>query len=180
MAKNAATVFLNMTRIMRATVNGIKVVEDQNAYGGSLENKYYSGSWDLAPDEALVLELKPLNAKYWSVTGTNFWNQALSATDIPGEINNYGAVTDPDGKIRILITQFDPGYANWIATGGLRVGNINIRFNFLKEEEKISCKKVNLADLKTVMAANSIKVTPDERERQLRKTRLGVLDRYNR
>jgi hypothetical protein len=180
MVKNAARVYLDMTRLMRQTINGIAVVEDRAKYAGSLENKYYSGSWDLGPDEALVLELKPVNAKYWSITATNFWNQALSATDIPGEINNYGAVTDPDGKIRILITQFDPGYVNWISTGGLKVGNINIRLNFLKEEEKLTCKKIKLSDLGTVMAANSIKVTPEEREKQLRKTRMGVLDRYNR
>ena len=175
MVKNAARVFLNMTRLMRETVNGIKEVVDRNVYAGSLEIKYYSGSWDLGPDEALLIELKPVKAKYWSVTGTNFWNQAMSATDIPGEINNYGAVTDPDGKIRILITHMDPGYANWISTGGLKVGNINIRFNFLKEEEKVTCKKVRVADLETVMAPNSVKVTPEEREKQLRKTRMGVL-----
>jgi hypothetical protein len=180
MVKNAARVYLNMTRLMRKTINGIKLVDDPAAFAGSLENKYYSGSWDLGPDEALVFEMKPVKAKYWSITGTNFWNQALSATDIPGEINNYGAVTDPDGVIRILISQNDPGYVNWISTGGLKVGNINIRFNFLKEEEQITCKKVRLVDLETVMAANSIKVTPQEREKQLRKTRMGVLDRYNR
>ena len=180
MVKNAARVFLNMTRLMRQTINGIKLVDDPGRFAGSLENKYYSGSWDLGPDEALVFEMKPLDAEYWSITATNFWNQALSATDIPGEINNYGAVTDPDGKIRILITQNDPGYANWISTGGLKVGNINIRFNFLKEEEKVTCKKVRLSDLGTVMAANSVKVTPEQREKQLRKTRVGVLDRYNR
>jgi hypothetical protein len=180
MVKNAARVYLDMTRLMRQTMNGIAVVEDRAKYAGSLENKYYSGSWDLGPDEALVLELKPVNAKYWSITATNFWNQALSATDIPGEINNYGAVTDPDGKIRILITHKDPGYVNWISTGGLKVGNINIRFNFLKEEEQVTCKKVRLEDLGTVMSANSKKVTPEEREKQLRKTRMGVLNRYNR
>ena len=180
MVKNAARVFLGMTRMMQQTVNGIQEVVDRSVYAGSLEVKYYSGSWDLGPDEALVFELKPVKAKYWSVTGTNFWNQALSATDIPGEINNYGAVTDPDGKIRILITHNDPGYANWISTGGLKVGNINIRFNFLKEEEKVTCKKVRVSDLETVMAPNSVKVTPEEREKQLRKIRMGVLDRYNR
>jgi hypothetical protein len=104
----------------------------------------------------------------------------LSATDIPGEINNYGAVTDPDGIIRILITHNDPGYVNWISTGGLKVGNINIRFNYLKEEEKLTCKKVKLTDLGNVMASSSIKVMTEEREKQLRKTRMGVLDRYNR
>jgi hypothetical protein len=169
-----------MTRMMRQTINGIKVVDDRAKYAGSLENKYYSGSWDLTPDEALLIELKPVKATYWSITATNFWNQSLSATDIPGEINNYGAVTDPDGKIRILITQNDPSFANWLSTGGLKVGNINIRLNFLKEEEKITCKKVRVTDLKTVMALNSVKVTPEEREKQLRKTRMGVLDRYNR
>jgi hypothetical protein len=169
-----------MTRLMRKTINGIAFVDDNAKYGGSLENKYYSGSWDLGPDEALVFELKPVKALYLSITATNFWNQALSATDIPGEINNYDAVTDPDGKIRILITHNDPGYVNWISTGGLKVGNINTRFNFLKEEEKLTCKKIKLADLDTLMASNSIKVTPEEREKQLRKTRMGVLDRMNR
>jgi Protein of unknown function (DUF1214) len=180
MVKHAARVYLDMTRMMRKTINGIAFVDDNAKYGGSLENKYYSGSWDLGPDEALVFELKPVNALYWSITATNFWNQALSATDIPGEINNYDAVTDPDGKIRILITHNDPGYINWISTGGLKVGNINTRFNFLKEEEKLTCKKIRLADLNTVMASDSIKVTPEAREKQLRKTRMGVLDRMNR
>jgi hypothetical protein len=180
MVKNAASVYLNMTRMMRQTVNGIQVVPDRSKYAGSLEVKYYSGSWDLGPDEALVIELKPVKAKYWSVTGTNFWNQALSATDIPGEINNYDALTDPDGIIRILITHNDPGYANWISTGGLKVGNINIRINFPEEEEKLTCKKVKVSELETAMAPNSAKVTTEEREKQLRKTRMGVLDRYNR
>jgi hypothetical protein len=180
MVKNAASVFLNMTRLMRQTINGIKLVDDPSKFAGSLENKYYSGSWDLGPDEALVLEMKPVDAEYWSITATNFWNQALSATDIPGEINNYGAVTDPDGMIRILITHNDPGYINWISTGGLKVGNINIRINFPKEQEILTCKKVRLGELVTVMAANSVKITPGEREKQLRKTRMGVLDRYNR
>jgi hypothetical protein len=180
MVKNAAGVYLNMTRLMRQSINGIKIVDDPGKFAGSLENKYYSGSWDLGPDEALVFEVKPVDAQYWSITATNFWNQALSATDIPGEINNYDAVTDPDGRIRILITHNDPGYANWISTGGLKVGNINIRFNFLKEEEKVTCKKVQVSDLETVMASNSVKVTLEEREKQLRKIRMGVLDRYNR
>jgi len=60
------------------------------------------------------------------------------------------------------------------------VGNINTRFNYLKEEEKLTCRKVKLADLGTVMAPDSIKITPEEREKQLRKTRMGVLDRMNR
>jgi hypothetical protein len=180
MVKNAARVYLDMTRMMRKTINGIALVEEIAKYGGSLENRYYSGSWDLASDEALMLEMNPVKAEYWAITATNFWNQALSGSDIPGEINNYDAVTDPDGMIRILITHSDPGYVNWISTGGLKVGNINTRFNFLKEEEKLTCKKIKLADLKTVMASDSIKVTPEERERQLRRTRMGVLNRMNR
>jgi hypothetical protein len=47
MVKNAARVYLDMTRLMRETINGIKIVEDRAKYAGSLENKYYSGSWDL-------------------------------------------------------------------------------------------------------------------------------------
>jgi hypothetical protein len=139
-----------------------------------------NGSWDLLPDEALVLEMKPVEAAYWSFTASNFWCQALSPTDFPEEVNNYDAVTDPDGKIRILITHDDPGYANWISTGSLKVDTITGRFNYQKEEEKVTCKKVKLSDLETVMALNSVKVTPAEREKQLRKTRMEVLDRYNR
>ena len=49
----------------------------------------------------------------------------------------------------------------------------------LKEEEKLTCKKVRLSDLETVMAASNIKMTPEEREKQQRKTRMGGPDRYN-
>lgn len=180
MVKNVAGVFMNMTRLMRQTVNGVTVIPDISSYGGSLENKYYYGSWELEPDEVLVLEMKPVKAAYWSFTASNFWCQALSPTDFPEEVNNYDAVTDPDGKIRILITHNDPGYANWISSGGLKIGTITGRFNYQKEEEEVTCKKVKLSDLETVMVANSVKVTPAERKNELRKTRMEVLDRYNR
>lgn len=49
------------------------------------------------------------------------------------------------------------------------MGNINTRFNYLKEEEKLTCKKIKLTDLGTVMAPDSIKITREEREKQLRK-----------
>ena len=44
MLKNAARVYLNMTRLMRQTIIGIKLVDDPSIFAGSLENKYYSGS----------------------------------------------------------------------------------------------------------------------------------------
>jgi hypothetical protein len=180
MVKVVATQFLNLTRICRSEVNGIKLIEDASAFGGSQENKYYFGSWELAADEALVFEVKPIEADYWSISGLNFWCQGLSHAHIPGEVNNYGAVVDPDGKIRIVVAHEDPGYANWISTGRLKVGLFIGRFNFIKEDEEVVSKKVKFQDLAEAMATNSKRVTPEERVRQLEKTRMGVLNRYNR
>lgn len=180
MVKVVATQFLNLTRICRSEINGIKLLEDASAFGGSQENKYYMGSWELDDDEALVIEVKPIEAAYWSISGLNFWAQGLSHSDIPGEINNYGAVVDPDNYVRIVVSHEDPGYANWISTGGLRVGLLLGRFNFIKEEEQVTYSKINIQEIEEVMASNSAKVTPEERVRQLEKTRMGVLRRYNR
>lgn len=178
--KVVATEFLKMTRICRSTINGIEEIEDASAFGGSKENKYYFGSWDMSENEALIIEVKPIKAAYWSICGLNFWCQGLSHTDIPGEINNYNAVVDPDGIVRIVVSNEDLGYANWISTANLKVGLLLGRFNFIEEEEEVSYQKVQLDDLASTMPADSKTVTPEERMVQLQKIRMGVIGRYDR
>lgn len=129
--KEISSAYLSIMRFAISTKNGIKPVPEaaKAALGANAQNSYYGGNWDLSDDQALLIEVTPTKAAYWSIVAQNFWIQGLPYDSIPSFINLDTAVPDADGKIRVIVSAKDPGYANWICTGGLRIGMITVRWN---------------------------------------------------
>jgi Protein of unknown function (DUF1214) len=92
------------------------------------DNLYMIGTFRLAPDEALVIDLEPPDTRYWSVTLENIWHECIDARRRRSSITNAGAVTDRDGKVRIVAAATDPGVENWIDTGGRHRGFVTVRW----------------------------------------------------
>ncbi|NES75313.1 MULTISPECIES: DUF1214 domain-containing protein [Okeania] len=167
--KNLALAYLDTSRLAISMPNALEPLPDdlKADLGASQENEYYIGSWNLSEDEVLLIEIVPTEAAYWSVAAHNFWFQGLEHSSIPVQINNQDVVTDTDGKVRIIVSELDPGYANWIATGGLRIGVLAARWNFKKGNEKIETRTVKIEALDTFMLPDSLKLSAKEREQQL-------------
>jgi hypothetical protein len=92
------------------------------------DNLYMMGTFRLETDEALVIELDPPDTRFWSVTLENIWHECLDAKRRRSSMTNAAAVSDPDGKVRIVVAGTDPGVGNWLDTGGRHRGFVVIRW----------------------------------------------------
>jgi len=92
------------------------------------DNLYMLGTFRLAPDEALVVEMEPPDTRYWNVAIENIWHECIDPRRRHSSITNAAAVTDPDGVVRVVISATDPGVANWLDTGGRHRGFVIVRW----------------------------------------------------
>jgi hypothetical protein len=121
----------------------------QNAYGWSAADAAYSmGAYDLAPDQALIIEGTSPDCVFWNLC---LWNPFLHTYDYTHErvtINGAHVSYEPDGSWRIVISEKDPGHPNWVATAGRPKGLIWLRW-FLPEETPAhpQCRVVDLAEV---------------------------------
>ncbi len=89
---------------------------------------YAMGSYELAEDEALVMEGTSPPCAFWNVC---LWNPFLHTYDYAYErvtLNGAQAVPEPDGSWRLVVARRDPGHANWISTAGHERGRIWFRW----------------------------------------------------
>ena len=92
------------------------------------DNLYMIGTFRLEADEALVIELDPPDTRYWSVTLENIWHECIDARRRHSSMTNVGAVSDADGKVRIVVAGNDLGVDNWLDTGGRHRGFVIVRW----------------------------------------------------
>ena len=82
--------------------------------------------------------------------------------------------------MRVIVSESDSGYANWIATGGLRQGILVSRWNNKEGQEDLVTRLVKLSELPDLMPKDSAKISPETRTTQMQFKRRQVLDRYGR
>jgi hypothetical protein len=92
-----------------------------------------SGHFHLAGDEALLITLDPMGAKYLAVQLANGWLGSLDYIHHTASLNLSQARHDADGSVTVAIAAKDPGVANWLDTTGLHDGSIFVRWQKLPE-----------------------------------------------
>ncbi len=128
-----------------------------------------SGSWQVADDEALVVNIDPSGARYLGFDLTDSWLVSRPHVDRTGSLNGHQAVPNADGTYTYVIATHDPGYANWADTGGIHEGVLTLRWQGLPADVTSiagAVKAVNLVKLSDVAAALPAgfpTVTPAER-----------------
>ncbi len=100
---------------------------DGTAMGAAAENRPVIGSWKLAADEALIIEVTPPEGVYWSYSLGNAWWETIDYGNHQSSLNGHQAVVDEDGKVRVVVAHHDPGVANWLDTAGHSEGPIILR-----------------------------------------------------
>jgi hypothetical protein len=140
------------------------------------------GNWGFAAgayyhiekDEAWVIRLNPKGAKYVGFQLADPWEVSLDYIHHNGSLNINQAVTDPDGNITYVLTGTDPGVPNWLDTRDVPNGTLFIRWQFLpdsiqKIDDAIIWQKiVKKSDLNNALAAETQKVTPEQRKQLLK------------
>lgn len=89
---------------------------------------YYHGYWELAQDEALVIEATPPKCEYWNLQINNHWMESLDYRYHTIALNHHGAKYRQDGSVRLVLAHEDPGVENWLETAGHHRGTMCLRW----------------------------------------------------
>lgn len=122
-------------RLVDASPNTIGFDPAPWARGGSNPRTAFgSGSWELGPDEALVIELDRVPAaSFWVLLLTNVWMETLDFRFSSVSVNSSTAAIGEDGSLRVVVAGRDPGAPNWLDTTGHASGQLVWRWNNLAE-----------------------------------------------
>jgi len=89
---------------------------------------YYHGYFELADDEALLVEFTPPRCEYWNFQLNNHWMESLDYRYHVIALNHFSAKPRPDGSVRLVLALRDPGVPNWLDTAGHRRGTMCLRW----------------------------------------------------
>lgn len=148
--------------------------------GGNIA--YGGGTFEIAPDEALILEVTPPGCHFWNIHLGDHWGQSLDYTYRQTSLNGHQAVLDVDGVFRAVVAHRDPGVANWLDTAGNTVTRCVYRWWLAAGTDlpTPTVRKVKFADVLDELPAASTRIGSDERLAVLRRRRAAVLKRYVR
>ncbi|OMC27648.1 hypothetical protein [Mycobacterium colombiense] len=96
---------------------------------GGLSTQYSSvGHFDLRSDQAMVITIPVSDAPYLGFQLGSLWYISLDYINHQTSLNNTQAQADPDGKVRIVVAEQNPGVTNWAETVGHRRGFLQFRW----------------------------------------------------
>ena len=153
---------------------------DGTAMGAAAENRPVIGSWQLAPDEALVVEVEPPQGLYWSYSLGNPWWETIDYGRHQSSLNGHQAMVDDDGVLRVVIAHSDPGIANWLDTAGHSEGPVILRCVRTETAPVPTTRVVPMTDVAAALPAGTRRVTADERVAVMDARRLAVSRRFVR
>ena len=153
---------------------------DGTAMGGAAENRPVIGSWELGPDEALLVEVTPPEGLYWSFSLGNPWWETIDYGRHQSSLNGHQAEVDPDGMVRAVIAHDDPGVANWLDTAGHSAGPVILRCVRTETAPIPTTRVIAFSDVAASVPAETRRVTPEERQDTIAGRRLAVSRRFCR
>ena len=153
---------------------------DGTAMGAAAENRPVIGSWKLAPDEALVIEVTPPEGLYWSYSLGNVWWETIDYGNRQSSLNGFQAVVDDDGKVRVVVAHRDPGVANWLDTAEHSEGPIILRCVRTESAPVPDTRVVPFDRLVEALPPDTRRVSPAEREAAIDIRRRAVSRRFAR
>jgi hypothetical protein len=153
---------------------------------GGLATQYSSvGHYDLAPGQAIVITVPVSDAPYLGFQLGSLWYISLDYINHQTSLNGTQAQADPDGKIRIVVSDENPGLTNWCETLGHRKGYLQFRWQRLSRElteaDGPTLDIVDLADLPRALPHHASNQISDEdwrarialRQRQIQNRMVG-------
>lgn len=117
--------------------------------GGDPSIHYHNSCWQLASDDALLIEVTPPDCRSWNFQLSNFWMESLDYRYHRISVNKHTAHYAEDGSVRILVAHRDPGpeWPNWLDTAGHTLGAMLFRYVDAETFPPITTRVVRLEDV---------------------------------
>lgn len=153
-------------------VNTLSAPSTSSTLGTLVTQTSAFGHFRLADGEALVITLRTGGAGYFVVPVTDPWLVSGDPIRRQTSLNNKQALPHADGSYTFVVSATDPGIHNWLDTEGRHEGTIMVRWQDLPaqvagEGAGVAVKVVRLADLPTLLPADTPLISAAERARQL-------------
>jgi hypothetical protein len=113
------------------------MTEPRRTPGGLASQFSAAGHFDLAPDQAMIVTVPDAGldlAPYQGIQLGSMWYISLDYSNHQTSLTADQARRDPDGKLRFVISDTDPGVANWLELTGRRRGYVQIRWQRLAKD----------------------------------------------
>jgi hypothetical protein len=146
--------------------------------GGNPLGHWINMLYDIAPDEALVIEMPVVPARYWGFQLGSVWGQTTDYSYHQSSINGVQAHIDADGRFRAVLSLSDPGVPNWLDPAGLSTGVCLLRFYKAEETVTPTVTRVKLAEVRGHLPKDTPAVTAEARRAALDERRIASLRRY--
>jgi len=102
--------------------------DDFGADISSTDNLYVIGTYGFAEDEALIVEVDPLDVRFWNFAIENPWHESVDYRHRKTARTHDDVTIDPDGKIRFLIAHARTDHPNYLETAGHSRGFMTFRW----------------------------------------------------
>ena len=103
--------------------------------GGLASQRSSIGHYELADDQALVITVPRCDdCSYQGAQVGSDWYASTDYETHQTSLTKAQAVSDPDGKMRFVVSHQDPGIANWLETTGHGTGALMLRWQRLERD----------------------------------------------
>jgi hypothetical protein len=153
---------------------------------GGLATQFSSaGHYDLGDDQAMIVTVPAVGravAPYQGIQLGSRWYVSLDYINHQTSLTADQARTDPDGRMRFVISERDPGVVNWLERTGHRRGYVQIRWQRLTRdlgpEDGPQVEVVAFADLARVLPYHEqARITPQQYARRIAARQAAVAAR---
>jgi hypothetical protein len=116
----------------------VNTMTPPRATPGGLATQFSSaGHYELGDDEAMIVTVPAAGAgtaPYQGIQLGSMWYVSLDYINHQTSLTADQARIDPDGKMRFVISERDPGVVNWLERTGHRRGYVQIRWQGLTRD----------------------------------------------
>ena len=167
------------TRTARAAAPPNTMGVPRHNAGGSSRIHYSFGFFELGPDEALVIDASPPDARFWDVQlYTLGWFEPFDYANRTTSLNHTQAVLSSDKGFRAVVAHADPAVPNWLDTEGRPEGMITHRWIDARSAPSISARLVPFDEIARSLPPDTPRVSEAERREQVRRRQEHVAWRY--
>jgi hypothetical protein len=153
--------FTSSLEYWRAYLDGVATRQPPNvvspprsAPGGATDILYGGGIYGLAADEALLVTFDEPSARYWSIQLYSMgWFESLDIANRQTSLNGAQAHVDPDGRVRVVLAERDPGVPNWLDLDGHHRGMVAYRWVWSSDAPVPDTEVVGLEALRARLPA---------------------------
>jgi hypothetical protein len=150
------------TNSVEKLTNRFLAVDEESGAGEALPSghRFAAAGFRLRPDEAWVVTIHGLgvppyaDAPYWGFQLCNVWFEPLDYGGSWAHTNNAMAVPEPDGSVRLVISEQRPSAGfdrNWVQLRGHTVGSAQFRLSRLDAPmPRIECEVVPIDEVRRI------------------------------